>query len=292
MIAANVAAARALEAKKAPVMYRVHESAEPREAGRAEGLSRDLRPRIRARPGGQAEHLQPDHRAGRRFRPGARRSWSSCCAPRCRRATGPSGSATSGWRWRPTPTSPRRSAAMPTCSSTARWSAPTSSATAACRRARTSASIEIGEQISMLERRAMEAERDTDRPLCRRLPRRPGRAAGRVPHHRRPAVRLLRHGRGSRRRRAGPRPDARPGIFPLRRSGAAAGRRRDRRDLSRRPAADAPARRGQSGLGLAAFRASRGQLRRRTSCAQRQDRVRGGGRRGRPANIRHDHRRR
>ena len=40
MIATNVAAAKALEAKKAPVMYRVHESAEPGEAGRAEGLSR------------------------------------------------------------------------------------------------------------------------------------------------------------------------------------------------------------------------------------------------------------
>ncbi len=68
MIAANVAAARALEAKKAPVMYRVHEAAEPRETGRAQGLSEDLRNRVHARPGDQARHLQPDHRARRRRR--------------------------------------------------------------------------------------------------------------------------------------------------------------------------------------------------------------------------------
>ena len=40
------------------------------------------------------------------------------------------------------------------------------------------------------------------RPLCRGLSRRPGRAVGRMPDQRGPAVRLLRHGRGSRRRRA------------------------------------------------------------------------------------------
>ncbi len=131
-----------------------------------------------------------------------------------------------------------------------------------------------------------------DRPLCRRLPRRPGRPARRVPHHRRPAVRLLRHGRGPRRRRARPRPDARPGIFPLRRSGAAAGRRRDRRDLSRRPAADAAARRGQSGV---AARCASSFPRAATAARV----LRASGRTGfeqrppRPAaNIRHDNRRR
>ena len=41
MIAANVAAAKALESKAAPVVYRVHEPPTPREAGRAEGLFRD-----------------------------------------------------------------------------------------------------------------------------------------------------------------------------------------------------------------------------------------------------------
>ena len=43
-------------------------TAKPREAGRAEGLSEDLRRRIRAGAGDQARHLQPDHRADRRCR--------------------------------------------------------------------------------------------------------------------------------------------------------------------------------------------------------------------------------
>ena len=130
MIAANVAAAKALEAKKAPVMYRVHEA-----PGREKlvalkdylatfdlefALGQVIKPAI----------FNRIIDARRRPRGPARRSWSRCCAPRCRRATRPSGSAISGWRWRPTPISPRRSAATPTCSSTARWSAPTGSARA------------------------------------------------------------------------------------------------------------------------------------------------------------------
>ena len=62
---------------------------------------------------------------------------------------------------------------------------------------------EIGEQISGLERRAMQAERETvDRYVAAYLSdqRRPGPD---VPDHRRPAVRLLRDGRRFRRRRAG-----------------------------------------------------------------------------------------
>ena len=60
-----------------------------------------------------------------------------------------------------------------------------------------------GELISKLERRAMEAERETiDRYVAAYLVR-AGRRAGRLPDHRRPAVRLLRHGRGAGRRRAG-----------------------------------------------------------------------------------------
>jgi exoribonuclease R len=45
MIAANVAAAKALESEGRPVVYRDARTAEPREAGRAEGLSRHLRHR-------------------------------------------------------------------------------------------------------------------------------------------------------------------------------------------------------------------------------------------------------
>ena len=64
------------------------------------------------------------------------------------------------------------------------------------------------------------------RPLCRGLPRRPGRAIGRMPDHRGPAVRLLRHGRilggdGLVLAR-----DPRQRIFPLRRESALAGRGR------------------------------------------------------------------
>ena len=96
---------------------------------------------------------------------------------------------------------------------------------------------QIGEQISMLERRAMEAERETvDRYVAAYLADQ-RRAVGRVPDHRRPAVRLLRHGRGSRRRRAGAGEGPRPRIFPLRRGREAAGRRRD----AARPTASASA---------------------------------------------------
>ena len=119
MIAANVAAARALEAKKAPVMYRVHEA-----PGREKLVA--LKDYLAT--------FDLDFALGQVIKPGifnpildrfgdrdgAPRSWSRCCAPRCRRATGPSGSAISAWRWRPMPISLRRSGAMPTSSSTAR----------------------------------------------------------------------------------------------------------------------------------------------------------------------------
>ena len=66
MIAANVAAARALEAKKMPVMYRVHEPPSREKLVALKDYLADLRRRVRARPGGQARHLQPHYRAGRR----------------------------------------------------------------------------------------------------------------------------------------------------------------------------------------------------------------------------------
>ena len=69
------------------------------------------------------------------------------------------------------------------------------------------------EHISMTERRAMEAERENGRPLCRRLSVNPRRRDDADADHRRSQVRLLRHGRGRRRRRAGPGVDARGRIF-------------------------------------------------------------------------------
>ena len=150
---------------------------------------------------------------------------------------------------------------------------------------------QIGEQISMLERRAMEAERDTiDRYVAAFLADQVGqlvecRITGVQPFGFFATVEdlggdglVLAKDLGQR-------------IFPLRRSGARAGRRRERRDLSGRPAADAAAGRGQSGVRLAALRAARGQLRRRhRPAATRPDSA--GRRRGRPANIRHSNRKR
>ncbi len=210
MIAANVAAAKALEQKKAPVMYRVHEAPgrEKLVALKDYLATFDIEFAL-----GQVDppgDLQPHHRADRRrIMTRGTRSWSRCSAPRCRRAMRPSRSAISGWRWPATPISPRRSAATPTCWSIARWSAryklgdgrPAAGRRRAVRR----------DRRAYLDARAARdggRARD-DRPLCRRLPRRQGRADPPLPDHRRPAVRLLRHGRGSGRRRAGPGGDPR-----------------------------------------------------------------------------------
>ena len=195
-------------------------AAEPREAGRAQGLSEDLRHRVRARPGDQARHLQPHHRAGRRRRGPRGDHGADCCAPRCRRATRPSGSAISGWRSRPTRISPRRSAAMPTCSSTARWSALTGSATAGCRRARRS-----GSSRSASRSRCSSGARW--RPSARlstaMSPPILADQVGQLVECRITGVQpfgFFADGRGSRRRRAGAREGPRPRIFPLRRGGA------------------------------------------------------------------------
>ena len=167
MIAANVAAARALEAKKSPVMYRVHEppSREKLVAlkdylatfGIEFALGQVIRPgtfnRVIERVGdgdGREEIMEQLLRTQMQAR------------------YAPSGSAISGWRSRPMPTSPRRSAVTPTSSSTARWSAPISSATAGSRPARRSASSD--RRADLDARAAGDGGRTRDgRPLCRRL---------------------------------------------------------------------------------------------------------------------------
>ena len=73
MIAANVAAAKALEAKKAPVMYRVHEPPSREKLVALKDYLEDVRGRVRARPGGAAGDVQPHHRADRRGRSSGRR---------------------------------------------------------------------------------------------------------------------------------------------------------------------------------------------------------------------------
>ena len=173
MIAANVAAAKALEAKKAPVMYRDHE---PPGREKLVALKDYLKTFEIEFALGQVDPARPPSTASSSWPAPARRSatkanstscrrsWSRCCAPRPRPITAPRITAISAWRSAPTPISPARSAAMPTSSSTALWSAPTGSA----RSEKTgltdqeAEAMEVtGELISQLERRAMEAERDT-----------------------------------------------------------------------------------------------------------------------------------
>ena len=114
MVLANVAAAQALEQRHAPCLYRVHDQPD---AAKLEALREFLGTLGITVPTGQ--RLRPADlnrvlHAGRRQ--AGRRSWSTrrCCAARARRSTAPTISAISAWRWRATPTSPRRSAAIPT----------------------------------------------------------------------------------------------------------------------------------------------------------------------------------
>ena len=119
---------------------------------------------------------------------------------------------------------------------------------------------QIGEQISMLERRAMEAERETvDRYVAAFLADQVGqlvecRITGVQPFGFFAAVKDL-GGDGLVFAK-----DLGLEYFRYDEAAQSAGRRRKRRDLSHRPAADAAAGGSEPGLRLAAFRASRGQL--------------------------------
>ena len=209
MIAANVAAARALEAKKAPVMYRVHEppSREKLVAlkdylktfGVEFSLGQVVKPgtfnriiepsRRRRGPPGDHGAIAPHAdagalraRAARPFRAGARDLCPFHLAdPALRRPPRPSRAGEGVWARR---------------------------GRASARRRRT---VRADRRADLDARAARDGGRARHRrPLCRGLSRRPGRAVGRVPDHRRAAVRLLRDGRGSRRRRAGAREGPRP----------------------------------------------------------------------------------
>ena len=120
------------------------------------------------------------------------------------------------------------------------------------------AAMEVtGELISNLERRAMVAERETmDRYVAAYLADQVGEP-GPVPDHRRSAVRLLRHRRGAGRRRAGAGGDPGPRLLSLRRKEPEPDRRRKRRDLYARPAPRAQDRRSRSGHRRPALRAAR-----------------------------------
>ena len=202
MIAANVAAARALEAKKMPVMYRVHEAAEPRETGRAQGLSRDLRRRVHARPGGQSERPSTGSSSGSATATGAQRDHGAIAAH-------PDAGALRARAARPFRAGacdlcPFHLAHPPLCR-------PCSSIAGLVRAyalgegglaARRGGALHRDRRADFDARAARDGGRARDRrPLCRGLSVGPRRPTGRMPDHRRPELRLFRHGRGSGRRR-------------------------------------------------------------------------------------------
>ena len=163
MIAANVAAAKALEAKKAPVMYRVHEPPSREKLVALKDYLETFGIELRAGPGDPPGDVQPHPRArSATSRVPAAGHGAGAAHARPRPITARATTAISAWRWAATRISPRRSGAMPICSSTARWSrAYELGAGRADRRTKRRAMERIGEAISRLERRAMEAERET-----------------------------------------------------------------------------------------------------------------------------------
>ena len=201
MIAANVAAARALEAKKAPVMYRVHEppSREKLVAlkdylktfGVEFALGQVIKPgtfnRIIERIGdadGREEIMEQLLRTQMQARYGPER-------------LGHFGLALATYAHFTSPI--RRYADLLVHRSLVQR--------VQARRGRPAAgrgrAVRADRRADLDARAAGDGGRARDdRPLCRGLSCRPGRAAGRMPDHRRPAVRILRNGRGSRRRRA------------------------------------------------------------------------------------------
>jgi Asp-tRNA(Asn)/Glu-tRNA(Gln) amidotransferase A subunit family amidase len=203
MIAANVAAAKALEAKKAPVMYRDHE---PPSREKLVALKDYLKTfEVEFALGQVVRPATFNHiieRIGEAdFKPQVMEQIlrTQTQAYYARTIT-----AISASRWAPTPISPARSAAMPTSRPPLpgpRLLGPACADRPDRRRGRGDGG---DRRADLAARAAGDGGRARhDRPLCRRLSFRAGRRAGRLPDHRRPAVRLLRHGRGPGRRRAG-----------------------------------------------------------------------------------------
>ena len=236
MIQANVAAAETLEAKKSPLVYRIHDapSLAKLEALRDFLASIDmtlpkggnLRPST-FQPASSTGSKDSEHEHAAQ-RGGAAHPGQAEYTPRI--------SAISASTCAATPISPRRSAAMPTSSSTGRWSARWSSATAACRRASRRELPEIAAQISAAERRAMAAERDTiDRLVAHWLADRVGATFnGRIAGVTRAGlfVKLDETGADG----FVPMRDARRRLFPLRRGAPRRDRPAHRRDApARRP---------------------------------------------------------
>ena len=133
MIAANVAAAKALEAKKAPVMYRIHEPPSREKLVALKDYLKtfgiefalgqvvrpaDLQPYPRSRSRGLRQRRRPGRYPAADHGAGAAHPDPGLLQPRKSRPFRPRS-------WAATPISPARSAATPISSSTARWCAPT-----------------------------------------------------------------------------------------------------------------------------------------------------------------------
>jgi hypothetical protein len=164
MIAANVAAAKALEAKKAPVMYRDHE---PPSREKLVALKDYLDTFDIAFALGQV--VKPatfNHILERVQDPAIRpQVMEQVLRSQTQAYYAPANTGISGSRLAATRISPARSGAMPTCSSTARWWAPGGwsrrCARAGCRSPMQSAWTSSARRSAGPSGRAMEAERET-----------------------------------------------------------------------------------------------------------------------------------
>ncbi len=170
MIQANVAAAEALEGKRAAVVYRIHDqpSKEKLKSLREflDSLDIKLAPQGTLKP----EHFNRilDARQDRCPCPSSSTRW--CCAARARPSTTSTTSATSASTCAAMRTSPRPSAAMPISSRTARSSARLKLGAGGLEDFEIPRLPEISKSISEAERRAMAAERETvDRLIAAHL---------------------------------------------------------------------------------------------------------------------------
>ena len=216
MIAANVAAAKALEAKKAPVMYRVHEPPSREKLVALKDYLEDLRRQACAGAGDPPAHLQPYPRQDRRgrFPPAGHGAGAAHADPGLLRAgqsrpfRARAGQLRAFHLADPALCRPAR----PPLAGQRLQSRPRRADRG---RGRGDGADRRGDQPARAPRDGGRARHD--RPLCRRLSRRACRRIVRGADHRRDQFRLLRDGRRDRRRRAdaGARPRRR--IFPLRR---------------------------------------------------------------------------
>ncbi len=207
MIAANVAAAKALEAKKSACMYRDHEAPSREKLIALKDYMETFGAELCHGPGHQARHLQPPDRAhqGEEY---AEQVMEQILRSQTQAYYSPDNKGHFGLSL--------GSYAHFTCPIRRYADLVVHRALVAAYKlgegglseADAAAMARTADHVSMTERRAMEAERDTtDRYVAAFLSTRLGETL-RHPHHRRRQIRLLRAGRRARRRWPRPRLDA------------------------------------------------------------------------------------